>query len=256
MAEQTKRKRDLDEVQTSCKKGKPTVRFNVGGRIYEVSRSLLDRYPDTMLARMASDTWSPLQRDESSDESGEHENGDDDDDDTPICNGDGGKKALFIDRNSDRFQYCLDYMRDGGIAGLPMTVSKDAVLHDLAYYGFHDVDPSSISVQLSLSMIKTSHEYIQSLELDLNKKLRASIQNQKYLKLVLFLLDSYRKDASLEQSVPQVHASYYTAVELTKGDRSRFNAHLEDIGFKIKNVVHYQRNTNGSSRVVFSLELL
>lgn len=36
-----------------------TITFNVGGRTYEVARSLLDQYPETMLARLASDTWSP-----------------------------------------------------------------------------------------------------------------------------------------------------------------------------------------------------
>ena len=32
-----------------------TVQFNVGGKIYEVSRSLLEHHPNTMLARMASE---------------------------------------------------------------------------------------------------------------------------------------------------------------------------------------------------------
>ena len=41
-------------------RGTSTVSFNVGGRIYEVSRSLLEQYPDTMLARMASDMWMPV----------------------------------------------------------------------------------------------------------------------------------------------------------------------------------------------------
>ena len=34
-----------------------TVKFNVGGTIYEVSRSLLERYPGTMLAKSASKRW-------------------------------------------------------------------------------------------------------------------------------------------------------------------------------------------------------
>jgi BTB/POZ domain len=34
--------------------GTTIVHFNVGGTHYEVSRSLLESYPDTMLARMAS----------------------------------------------------------------------------------------------------------------------------------------------------------------------------------------------------------
>ena len=41
MSETVKKENDMTE----------TVKFNVGGSIYEVSRSLLERYPDTMLAK-------------------------------------------------------------------------------------------------------------------------------------------------------------------------------------------------------------
>ena len=33
------------------------VTFNVGGTHYEVSRSLISQFPDTMLARLSSETW-------------------------------------------------------------------------------------------------------------------------------------------------------------------------------------------------------
>ena len=35
------------------------VHFNVGGKQYEVSCSLLEMYPNTMLARSASEQWLP-----------------------------------------------------------------------------------------------------------------------------------------------------------------------------------------------------
>eukprot|EP00535_Pseudo-nitzschia_heimii_P006100 CAMPEP_0197185166 /NCGR_PEP_ID=MMETSP1423-20130617/11334_1 /TAXON_ID=476441 /ORGANISM="Pseudo-nitzschia heimii, Strain UNC1101" /LENGTH=177 /DNA_ID=CAMNT_0042636151 /DNA_START=109 /DNA_END=642 /DNA_ORIENTATION=- len=111
-----------------------TVRFNVGGTIYEVSRSLLDRYPDTMLARLASDTWK--------------------------TNGDDENAALFIERDGDRFRYCLDYMRDCGIVNLPLTVSRAAVLLDLEYYGFEAPDSSRISVEESLPLFKADFDRI------------------------------------------------------------------------------------------------
>lgn len=85
-----------------------TVQFNVGGRIYEVSRSLLELYPHTMLARSASTIW---------------------------CHTATTAPTIFIDRNGERFAYILDYMRDG-IIELPYTISKDAILIDLEYYGF------------------------------------------------------------------------------------------------------------------------
>ena len=71
-----------------------TVKFNVGGTIYEVSRSLLERYPDTMLAKSASKRW---QEDSMS----------------KIC----------IERDGDLFRHVLSYLRDGRVV-LPLTASR------------------------------------------------------------------------------------------------------------------------------------
>jgi hypothetical protein len=81
------------------------VTFNVGGTIYQVSRTLLDSHPDTMLARIASDTWNT-----------------------------GNGKAIFIERNGTRFECVLDYLRDGSVT-VPFSVSKEALKTDLDYYG-------------------------------------------------------------------------------------------------------------------------
>jgi hypothetical protein len=91
-----------------------TVKLNVGGKHYEVSRSLIERYPDTMLARLVSDTW---QSDPSS--------------------------TIFIERDGDRFRYILDYMRDDKVF-LPSTISKSSILLDLDFFGF-EVEPDHIN---------------------------------------------------------------------------------------------------------------
>lgn len=96
-----------------------TVRFDVGGMLYKVSRSLIELYPDTMLARMVDTKWQ--QQDDDS------------------------EQAMFIDRNGDRFQYVLDYMRDRQVS-LPMTVSVSGFRQDLEYYGFDNVKESCINV--------------------------------------------------------------------------------------------------------------
>jgi len=88
----------------------PTVRLNVGGHLYEVPRSLFDLYPESMLARLLDDTWRSGNDDDSSNE------------------------TIFVDRNGERFQYVLDLLRDGRVF-LPLTVSKEAFLVDLEYFG-------------------------------------------------------------------------------------------------------------------------
>ena len=94
-----------------------TVTFDVGGKHYKVSRSLIERFPDTILARMTSELW--LGSDKAKDE------------------------PIFIERNGERFQYCLDYMRDGRVS-VSTAASKDGIMKDLEYYGLEGVDPSAI----------------------------------------------------------------------------------------------------------------
>lgn len=80
-----------------------TVLFNIGGHPYRVSKSLLDSQPNSMLTRIASKQWHT--------------------DDSEI----------FIDRNGSRFQYVLDYLRDGRVI-LPISECKEAIVSELEYY--------------------------------------------------------------------------------------------------------------------------
>jgi hypothetical protein len=101
------------------------VSLNVGGTLYQVSRSLFEQqHPDTMLARLVSETW---QRRHQPDQ-------DDNDDEDTKPTKKKTKKAIFIERDGARFGLVLDYLRDGSVR-LPVTVSKAAFLSDLSYYG-------------------------------------------------------------------------------------------------------------------------
>jgi hypothetical protein len=111
-----------------------TVKFNVGGCLYEVSRDLLQSFPLTMLARMASKTWQK-----------------------------GPAATLFVERDGERFRFCLDYMRDGKV-WLPFTVPKEAFLQDLNFYGLGDVDKTKIRggnsyLKAAESMLKCKNGY-------------------------------------------------------------------------------------------------
>jgi hypothetical protein len=86
---------------------KTAIRFDVGGKLYKVSRSLIEQQTDTMLARLISETW-------------EREGS--------------GNEAIFIDRDGDQFACVLNYLRYGKVH-LPVTISKDALMMDMDYYG-------------------------------------------------------------------------------------------------------------------------
>ena len=82
----------------------PTVKFNVGGKAFETSRSLILQHEGTFLAFLVSE-W---QIDHT--------------------------KPIFIDKNGTTFDFVLDYLRYGRIT-LPMTISKEMFLLDMDFYG-------------------------------------------------------------------------------------------------------------------------
>jgi len=98
------------------------AKFNVGGKIYEVSRSLLERYPDTMLAKSSSKQW---QEDSTSE--------------------------IFIERDGELFRHVLSFLRDGHVA-LPVTETKKRLMLELQYYGVDSVNEESIDDNASQSL--------------------------------------------------------------------------------------------------------
>jgi BTB/POZ domain len=98
------------------------VTFNVGGRIFQIRRTLLDSYPDTMLARSASDLWKEQNEITSSTATAT----------TTNC----ADKPIFIDRDSTRFACVLDFMRDSCSIDLPVNITKESFLRELQYFGF------------------------------------------------------------------------------------------------------------------------
>ena len=106
-----------------------TVKFNVGGQKYEVSRSLLAMHTNTMLAKSVSNQW---QEDPESE--------------------------IFMERDGTLFRYVLSYLRDGKVH-LPFTVSKQALIDELSYYGVEGVGEVNISDKIQGTMAaKAFHE--------------------------------------------------------------------------------------------------
>ena len=86
-----------------------TVVLNVGGSRFEVPQLTLARYPDSMLAKLVSEQWRP----------------------------EDPSQPVFVDRDGQRFQFVLDFLRDG-VVHLPHSVSEEALRVDFAYLGLPD----------------------------------------------------------------------------------------------------------------------
>jgi len=100
-----KRKRSDDDHDDLPK----TVKLNVGGKHFEFSRTLIandnDDDEDTFLSRLVSDTW--------------HKD---------------PESEIFIDRDGEVFSHVLNYLRYGEVM-LPKTISMDAFMKDMDFYG-------------------------------------------------------------------------------------------------------------------------
>ena len=90
------------------------VYFNVGGKLYTVLRSTIEKNPETMLAKLISDNWNENDLD---------------------------RHSIYIDRDGERFQYILDWYRDGFTSYLAdSTEHKEAMNREFQYYGITNVE--------------------------------------------------------------------------------------------------------------------
>jgi BTB/POZ domain len=69
-------------------------------------------------------------------EASKHENGCTCTSTNPSSTQNQDKREIFIDRDSNRFSFVLDYMRNNGIVELPLNISRNIFLNELEYYGF------------------------------------------------------------------------------------------------------------------------
>jgi K+ channel tetramerisation domain. len=113
------------------------VTFNVGGTCYQVSRSLLDQFPHSMLSKSTSEQW---QKDPNSE--------------------------IFIERDGARFKYVLDYMRDGKV-DVPLHETKTSILAELEYFGIDVADDNSVNYPEPLCSM---NGYLEFKEYALKKK--------------------------------------------------------------------------------------
>jgi hypothetical protein len=98
------------------------VHFNVGGKRFKVPRTLLLRHPNTVLTLKANHQL--------------HSN---------------SKKEVVLTGDGVRFKCVLDYLRGDGFVFLPMTVSMEAFLADLAHFRIDIVEKRKILHDYSLA---------------------------------------------------------------------------------------------------------
>jgi hypothetical protein len=168
-----------------------TVKFNVGGVYYEASRALIECNPDTMLARLISDTW---QNDPDA--------------------------TIFIDRDGEQFRHVLSYMRDKKVH-LPVNVSKAAFLQDLDYFGFVDVEADAVCDGKAVFEIASKlSKCRQESKLEITRSKKKAV----YMHVANCAILSYIKDGDMSNPII-VEAD--NEVSITEIDQSLRNFNLD-----------------------------
>lgn len=202
-----------------------TVKLNVGGKHFEVSRNLIVKDDtDTMLSRLVSDTW--LEDPE---------------------------KEIFIDRDGDIFSYILNYLRQGEIM-IPETMSMDQFLKDLDFYGITIIEGS----------VKKDSEFCNKLLTDVLEKRKQYItakneletiedmieEQSQYSAIAMLLWGHFCKNANVKHEC-QLEASYSKdlcgqcyfinkkLIKMNMYDESLLNKYLKKYGLKVTDWGNY-----------------
>lgn len=112
--------------------------FNVGGTLYDVAKTTILKFEDTMLAKLVSDKWNK------------------------------GNEVIFIDRDGERFKYILDWYRNGKII-VPRWL-LETVRSDVEYFGLpEDAIEQSNSLDDHLYSLRDAASYLGTVQLKLQK---------------------------------------------------------------------------------------
>eukprot|EP00397_Hematodinium_sp_SG-2012_P052889 GEMP01062817.1.p1 GENE.GEMP01062817.1~~GEMP01062817.1.p1 ORF type:complete len:239 (+),score=47.23 GEMP01062817.1:130-846(+) len=185
--------------------------LNVGGVRYDVAISTLMKYPNSMLAALVSDRW------HGTDGNALHDVDDSD------------KEPLFIDRDGQRFQHILDFLRDGK-CWLPFTTPLEALLSDANFFSI-PLNASVVEFQhgLQLSGLReTLYEFDHSVEADLRAERDAAFSTAGALRVAELSI------AKLMRSGDQI--SILRASDITSDDdiwvKTAFEPFLSNVHFK------------------------
>mmetsp|Transcript_20896 Transcript_20896/g.45363 ORF Transcript_20896/g.45363 Transcript_20896/m.45363 type:complete len:256 (+) Transcript_20896:71-838(+) len=110
------------------------VVLDVGGQHFKLSRSLIERHQDTMLAMLVSDRWN-----------------------------DDPSKPIFIDRDGYIFAHVMNYLRYGSIE-LPTNLPKSMFQRECDFYGF-TTNMASVQQDTSIGEMKIIKQKIDDAEL-------------------------------------------------------------------------------------------
>lgn len=169
---------------SSESKAPETIVFNVGGRTFKVSRSLIEHYSETMLGRLISDEWQANSNDE----------------------------PIFVDRNGDLFAFVLDYLRYGSVE-LPHNVPRSNFLRELDFYGVCVIDEADIKQDSSVEALQRLKQNVAEAEMNHDMFLIAVHAYHQFMtgNAAFFMYDADKDDIGLKRNPSEYATEYFSA---------------------------------------------
>ena len=208
------------------------VCLNLRGKQYNMPLSFLERYPQTLLGRIAS----------------EHQ--------------ENPGKEIMLDWNVNYFELVLDYLRDNGNVVLPNIFSKASFLAELEYFGVNNIDESKIihdyhvlSTQAHVLMVDQISSEIDSWDAD-----RAiATLSKKCVTIYMTTEGKFNFDICGPKVIPSFKMDNFRCsrliwmdllslvnneeMKLLPHDEEKCNKYLQKIGLKIGSVVASTRKS-------------
>ena len=200
------------------------VKLNIGGTLYEVSRSLINSFSDSMLCSIVSNKWK-----------------------------EGSEEQIFIERDGHRFRYVLDYMRDGNV-NLPRGECTKSLFTELDYFGI-EYDSNKISSNDSLNLFEVTRSYRAYLEKFENMKY-AHARSHIEILITIDIINKALEKVDLRSTNIEFKIQYEEDSEFTESNLickfllyglpdkkscehifTRINGHILDLGLKIDSYV-------------------
>ena len=216
---------------TNAATSSSTVRFNVGGTPFEVSRSLLsthDMLKTTALGRMISDMW-------------QHD----------------PDAIIFIDRDGEIFRHVLQYLRYGHV-NLPLSISKSAFLQDMDFFGISMPVGSSITdndtfVDDSMANLQAASRLI-SLGQECHAKAGELMAERECLIVAYECFKEYVRTGSLSVTITDKEINPMATNVCFRRDIQLFNKCLAKYGLcQVEAMKSFSFETRAYSHVTFTL---
>ena len=177
-----------------------TVKLNVGGVLFEVSRSLIEANEFSMIAALVSERWN-----------------------------EDAQTTIFIDRDGEKFRHCLQFLRNGCV-DLPLTISRDEFLRDMDYYGLdwkeHQVTEGAAVMKCVHKCVQNAMEEIQTLTKEASYARLAKNTFEKFV-------ETGRLSICYESSDEKEEYEWCRHMEHNAENQEEFNRRLQQYGLNL-----------------------